>query len=167
MDSNDIQWHPAFTSALKLELADYLDYLEFTQEHPLSSKPLQIDVVIIKKLKEIKILKNIAKIFKVHNLIEYKSPDDYLNIDDFYKVKAYAYLYKSVDRKVDEIKLDELTITMVASKFPHKMINQLQKTYQLNPIKISDGVYQLENTDITSQLIIVDIFRKIYFILAS
>lgn len=49
----------------------------------------------MKKLKETTIKKSIAKLFRNHNIIEYKAPDDYLSINDFYKVYGYACIYQS------------------------------------------------------------------------
>ena len=66
--------------------------------------------------------KNIGKIFRKHNIIEYKSPDDYLSIDDFYLVYAYACLYKSDTLSIDEISAEEITITFVCSKYPKTLI---------------------------------------------
>ena len=43
--------------------------------------------------------------------MEYKSPEDHLDIDDFYKTGAYASLYKSYGETVDEIKEDDVTVT--------------------------------------------------------
>ena len=96
MNTNDdkIQWHPAFDAALQIELEDEAEYLEFEPEHLLSKKPMQIDV-LVKNEKDVKIKKNIGRIFRQYNIIEYKSPDDKLNIDDFYKTYGYACLYKS------------------------------------------------------------------------
>ena len=88
-----ISWHPAFVEAIECELAQYKEVIEILAELQLTSEPLRIDLVIIKKLKDIIFTKNIAKIFRTHNLIEYKSPTDYLSVVDFYKVHAYAYLY--------------------------------------------------------------------------
>ena len=44
-----IPWHPAFVQAIKLELEAYRDVLEFIPEYRLTSEPLEIDVVIVKK----------------------------------------------------------------------------------------------------------------------
>jgi len=74
-ESPNISWHPAFIEVLKLELDEYKDNLEFFPEYQLTSEPLRIDCVIIKKTKDVEIKKNIATIFKTWNLIEYKSPD--------------------------------------------------------------------------------------------
>ena len=42
----------------------------------------------IKKNVDEPIEKNIGRIFRKHNIVEYKSPTDYLSVDDFYKVYA-------------------------------------------------------------------------------
>ncbi|MBQ3027445.1 MAG: hypothetical protein IJD26_00065, partial [Lachnospiraceae bacterium] len=89
-----LQWHSAFYAGLQIELAEEARYLEFENEHMLSSKPMQVDVLIIKKDKDRKIKKNIGRIFRTYNIIEYKSPDDSLSIDDFYKVYGYTCFYK-------------------------------------------------------------------------
>ena len=83
-EGEKIQWHPAFDAALQIELGEEAKYLTFEPEHLLSKKPMQIDV-LVKNEKKVKIRKNIGRIFRQHNIIEYKSPEDHLNIDDFIK----------------------------------------------------------------------------------
>lgn len=43
-----LQWHPAFCSSLQIELEG--EPLEFRNEYNLTRKPLQIDVLVIKKM---------------------------------------------------------------------------------------------------------------------
>ncbi len=43
------QWHPAFCSALKLELREDAEHLTYTNEYNINTKPLQMDMLIIKK----------------------------------------------------------------------------------------------------------------------
>jgi len=90
-----IKWHPAFAAAIQLEFKEYKEHLDYEIEHQLTKEPLRIDVVIIKKLDDIEIDKTIGKIFRKYNVMEYKSPTDYFSINDYYQVKAYAYLYKA------------------------------------------------------------------------
>ncbi|MDR0684494.1 MAG: hypothetical protein LBF83_05145 [Spirochaetaceae bacterium] len=91
-------------------------------------QPLRIDVVIVKKLKNVPIKKSIAAIFRKYNLIEYKSPSDYISIEDFYKVHAYACLYVIVEpRTVADIA--ELTITFVGSHHPRKLVEHLVEVH--------------------------------------
>lgn len=81
--SAKIQWHPAFCAAAELELRSNKGDLEFKREYNLSKKPLQMDLLIIEKRKGVQIQNEIGKIFRGHNIIEYKSPDDGMTIDDF------------------------------------------------------------------------------------
>ena len=45
----DIQWHPGFYAAVDLELSANRTELDFQREFNLSKKPLQIDLLVIKK----------------------------------------------------------------------------------------------------------------------
>ncbi len=48
----DIQWHPVFAAALKLELREYYpDVIDIHEEYQLSTKPLEIDILVIKSLR--------------------------------------------------------------------------------------------------------------------
>ena len=85
-----LQWHPAFYADIQIELEEEAGLLVFENEHQLGTKPKEIDVLIVKKEAEVPIRKNIGRIFRKHNIVEYKSPTDYLSIDDFYKVYGYA-----------------------------------------------------------------------------
>ena len=51
MAEGRLQWHPAFSAAFHIELNDELENLHIEEEHMLSKKPLQIDILIIKKKK--------------------------------------------------------------------------------------------------------------------
>ena len=95
MSDRKIQWHPGFTAAMHLELSEYKDKLVFEKEYNLNTKPLEIDLLIIKKESDAHISNEIGRFFKGHNILEYKSPEDHLNIDSFFKTTAYACLYKS------------------------------------------------------------------------
>ena len=122
-EEGSIAWHPAFVEALKMELETYEDVLEFIPEYQLTSEPLRIDCVVIKKIKDIVINKNIAAIFRKWNLLEYKSPGDYISLADFYKVYSYACLFASIEN----VPVTKLTISFVGSCYPKKLIEHLCK----------------------------------------
>ena len=48
-----IYWHPAFYADIQIELKDEADKLTYENEHHLSKKPMQIDVLIIKNKADI------------------------------------------------------------------------------------------------------------------
>ena len=110
-DNQVLQWHPAFYASLQIEFAEEADKLIFENEHQLGTKPKEIDVLIIKKNSKDRIQKNIGRIFRTHNIIEYKSPNDYLSVDDFYKVYGYACFYKADTPREGTIPPEEITIS--------------------------------------------------------
>ncbi|MGN0340945.1 MAG: hypothetical protein ACI4D0_10685, partial [Lachnospira sp.] len=92
-----IQWHPAFAGAIELEFRDAHKYVIIQQEYNLSKEPIRIDLLISRKDGNFRRFNNeIGHIMKSYNIIEYKSPEDSLNIDDYYKTIGYASLYKGM-----------------------------------------------------------------------
>lgn len=49
---------------------------------------------------------------------QYKSPEDALDIDAFYKAGAYASLYKSYGESVDAVSEDDVTVSLVREARP-------------------------------------------------
>jgi hypothetical protein len=145
-----LQWHPAFLQAIQMELIDYRDYLEFKYEYQLTSGPLCIDLLIIKKPKDIVIQKNIARIFRADNLLEYKSPEDYLSIKDFLKVYAYANLYAAITPGVE---LSDLTLTFVESRHPRTLLRYLTGIRGYTVEETSPGIYRVLGDYIPIQII--------------
>ena len=136
-----LQWHPAFYADIQIELEEEAGLLVFENEHQLGTKPKEIDVLIVKKEVEVPIRKNIGRIFRKHNIVEYKSPTDYLSIDDFYKVYGYACFYKADVNRVNENGIDELTISFISERYPRKLMKHLQNDVELKVIKIEAGIY--------------------------
>ena len=151
--SQKLQWHPAFCSALRLELLEDAENLEFTDEFQLTEKPLQIDCTVVKVKRDCKIKNEIGKIFRKHNIFEYKSPKDELNIDTFYKAVAYACLYKVLPNHVDEIPAEEITITLIRDRKPVKLLGELEKSgYGYK--KEAAGIYYVNGAMFPVQIIV-------------
>ena len=149
--ASPLPWHTAFCQAIQVELYDYRDSLEYTSEYQLTAEPLRIDLLIIKKPKGLSIDKNIARIFRNVNLIEYKSPDDYLSVNDFMKVCAYANLYAAITPKAD---LADLTITFIESRRPRKLLRYLEKERGYAISETAPGIYQISGDYIPIQIIV-------------
>ena len=151
-----IQWHPAFFASLQIEFEKETEKLNFESEHLLSKKPMQIDALIIKLEGNERLHKNIGQIFRKYNIIEYKSPDDHLTINDFYKVYGYCCFYQSDTNGVCEIPPKELTITFVCNHFPRKMIQHLKNFRGLNISHIEPGIYYITGDAFPIQLLITN-----------
>ena len=153
-ENGELQWHPAFFAGLQIELKDDKENLSFENEHQLSAKPMEIDVLVIKKEKDVPVRKNIGRIFRKHNIIEYKSPKDYLSIDDFYKVYGYTCFYKADTGAADEIKANELTMTFVCSRYPSKLLRHLKEKRGYTIEKPEDGIYYIKGDYFPIQIIV-------------
>lgn len=154
MKNPKIQWHPAFCSAVRLELKENRGDLQYAHEYNLNRKPIQIDLLVVTKSDDIKIDNEIGKIFKRHNIMEYKSPEDEMNIDTYFKTLAYACLYKAGGLTVDAIKYDEITISLVRAAKPLKLF----KWFEAGGYKVTNpypGIYYIKKTGFFDTQIIV------------
>ena len=120
----------------------------------MGKKPMEIDVLIIKKETDRPVKKNIGRIFKKYNIIEYKSPDDSLSVDDFYKVYGYTCFYKADVQYTDSIPAEELSITFVSGKYPRKMIKHLTKVKQYQVTEVEKGIYYVNGDLIPIQILV-------------
>ena len=154
--STKIQWHPAFCAAAELELRFNKDDLEFKREYNLSKKPLQMDLLIIEKRKGVQIQNEIGKIFRGHNIIEYKSPSDSLSVDDFYKVYGYTNFYKADTGKVNEIPIQELTITLVSKRYPRELIRHLKEVRHYTIDNPEEGIYYVIGDILPIQILVTN-----------
>ena len=148
-----LQWHPAFVAGMQIEFGEEARFLTFNPEHLLGTKPMQIDI-LIKKDSDHVLHKNIGRIFRKHNIIEYKAPGDYLSIDDFYKVYGYTCFYKSNTRTADSIKFQDLTITLVSESSPRKLIRHLRQTQHYDIKEMEAGIYYVIGAPLPIQIIV-------------
>ncbi len=149
-----IPWHPGFYGAAELELIGNKKDLEFHREYNLSKEPLRMDLLIIKKLREVKIENEIGQIFKKHNVLEYKSPEDGLGIDDYYKTVGYACLYKGLGETENQIPAEEITVSIFRESYPRELFKALKKEGQ----KIEErfpGIYYISGHVLFDTQIIV------------
>ena len=148
-----LQWHPALCSATEQELAENKKDLNFHREYNLSKKPLQIDMLVIEKLDDVDIKNEIGHIFRKYNLWEFKSPDDDLTIDDFFKTVGYACIYKGLGETVDQIPIDQITVSLLREGKPAKLFKMLEG-YGYPAEKEYNGIYQVKGFFIPAQIIV-------------
>ena len=148
-----IQWHPAFCSATELEFYDNMGELEFHPEYLLGKKPLQADLLIKRIAPDVPIQNEIGHIFRTYNILEYKSPDDALSVDDFYKVIAYASLYKCSGKEVNLIPSREITISIFRDRYPRKLFSMLQDE-GMRITEYAPGIYYIEGSLFPTQIIV-------------
>ncbi len=160
MKDTKIQWHPGFVAAIALEFAENRGDLIYEKEYNLNTKPLEIDLLVIKKNKGVILDNEIGKFFRGHNIMEYKSPNDYLNIDTFYKAGAYASLYKSYGRMVDEIKAEDITVSIVRERKPEGLFRYF-KEHGMTMANPHQGIYYvLDGVLFPTQIVVSKELKK-------
>lgn len=140
MENIKIQWHPGFVAAMDMELSRNREKLKLESEHNLNRKPLEIDLLVIKKEPYEEIHNEIGKLFRGHNIMEYKSPSDTININTLYKVTSYACLYKSYETATETVKENDITISIVRETKPEKLF----KYFKENNVEVTmpyKGIY--------------------------
>ena len=131
-------WHPAQYAAIQIELEDYADSLTFGDEYQLTQEPLRIDVYVIKKDRNVEIKKNIGRIFRAYNLIEFKSQFGYISVADFHKVNAYGFHYMSING----IRPTDLTLTLISRGHPQALFSELEEL-GCEVKEVSRGIYHV------------------------
>ena len=127
--ADKIQWHPGFRAGIELEFQKF--HVDIEPEYQLTRGPLEIDILIIKKLTDEEIDNQVGNLFRRHNIIEYKGPGDDLNIDVFYKIQAYAALYKSAGESVNAIPAEEITVTYWRDAYLKKQVSLLRSSFRV------------------------------------
>ena len=144
-----IYWHDAFCEALRFEFLEYADSLIFDEGYRLSEEALILDAIVIKKSADVEILKNIGRIFRSHNIFEYKSESVSLSIWHYQKGVAYALLYSTLNK----IPASDITISFVVTPKPVKLFAELTESRGLEIVEIHAGVYHIKGDIFPIQII--------------
>ncbi len=155
-----IPWHPGFCGAAELEFRANLSELTFITEFNLSREPLRTDLLILKKKPGVRIENETGRIFKNHNIIEYKSPEDSMNIDDFFKTIGYACLYKASGKTVNQFPADEITVSLFRDSFPRELFARLRESGRTIEEKYPGVYYVHGNTLFDTQVVVTSRLDK-------
>lgn len=123
-EGGKIKFHYGFYGAIKVIYEAFRASYSFLQEQQLGDEPVRLDMLAVRKDEKSVLDDPIGRFFKKHNILDYKSPDDALSINDFYKAQGYACIYKSVGR-VNEIRGEDLTVSIFRHTYPREMFSML------------------------------------------
>ena len=145
-----IDWHSAFYDAIQMELAQDRDKLRFEREHPLNVEPLRPDVIIIKKTPGTALHQKFAEIFRWHNLIEFKSPEDSLSVSDYIKTFSYPCIYQHEAN----ISYKDITLTLVREMYPRGLLKYLKTDLNRVVNERSPGIFTVDGEMFPVQVIV-------------
>ena len=155
MDKKRLQWHSGFFAVLQIELEEERRFLRFYAEYNLTRKPLQIDVLVVRKETGRVIQKNIGRIFRQYNVVEYKGIKDYISINDFYKSIGYASLLQSNTERVQEILPSQVTVTLAGEHYPRSLHVFLEKAYGVHMEEEAPGIYYIKGLLFPLQILVI------------
>jgi hypothetical protein len=133
-----------------MELIEYKNSFHFKYEYRLTNELLRVDLLILKKFRDLVIDKNIARIFRSDNILEFKSPGDYLSVKDFLKVYAYACLYAAI---TPGIEFSGVTLTLVEQRHPRRLISYLTGERGYGVEETGPGIYTVSGDYLPIQII--------------
>ena len=150
-------WHKLFVGAFILDMHTDREKLAFQQETEIGREPPRTDLIVIRKEPEAILKNEIGQIFRTHNLIEYKSPADHLDIKAYYKGIGYAGFYIGSETSESNADPQEVTLTFIRSSKPVKLMRQLRDDYDCVVREVAAGVYYVEGRVLfPTQIIVTD-----------
>jgi len=147
-------WHTGFEALLRIETYKYGNSIRLLTEEVLGEEPPRADYVVLIEDEKVEFDKDIFKIFRKHNILEYKNPHDSLNERVIRKIAAYAYLYIGIAEHEGDIKADEITISIFRAVKNPKLFKAMERAGNLTKGD-APGIYRVTGiTDIPFQIVI-------------
>lgn len=147
-------WHGGMEAALKIELKEDLDTLDFIREQTLNAGPRRADLIIRKRTGGF--LSNaLAENFRTYNLIEYKGPGDYLTESVFYKTLSYIYSLVSEGLPKEPVDPDEVSLTLITHHFPIRLKKRLEKRWGAGFSQRQQGIFDILYYEMPIQIIVL------------
>lgn len=151
-----INWHEMTVCGLKITLKQYYQFLEFLSEYPLGKNNYRIDLLIIHKLSDIPIPKQIASIFRSYNIFEIKGIGSSLDTFSYYKTNGYAGLFiDSIKQKNNDFtSRSDISISFLCNRYPRKLFRHLSQNCGKPIEKYAPGIYYIHNEMYPTQVIV-------------
>ena len=122
-----LNYRAGVEAALKSRYDDVYDSVETLVEMPLGQEHPILDLLVLKKDPKLKLGDDIGSFFRENNIIEVKGHGDGISINDVFKSLGYADMYISIDKLVDQIPWESVTVTVIQFQYPRAALAQLQE----------------------------------------
>ena len=86
-------WHAGFEALLRIDMHRYGSRVRIETEKILGEEPPRADYLVVKGEAGLEMEDEIFRVFRMHNIIEYKNPHDTLNERTLRKACGYANFY--------------------------------------------------------------------------
>ena len=140
-------WHSWMDALLHIVLHRYPVRIE--REFVLGNQPPRADFLVLMENEVVDLGLRIFSIFREHNIIEFKSPDDELSESVLWKCVGYAGFYISVK----EVSASKVTLTLIRGAKPVRLFRELGNCIVRDN---ASGIYRVKNwrVDLPIQIIV-------------
>ena len=146
-------WHSWFYALLMI-LLNKFDSVDVDREVMLGIQAPRADFIVVNEDKSVDLGLKIFSLFDKHNVAEFKSPDDTLNMFTLWKGIGYVGFYLNhVKEKGKDIDISEVTLSFFRESKPDTLFKELGDHIVDGPAK---GIYYIKNwlVDIPIQIIV-------------
>lgn len=148
-------YHAGLVAALKTKYDDQYDFMETIKELILGENPPRLDAVVLKKDPDQHLTDEIGCFFLEHNVFEFKGYGDGININDIFKVEGYALFYMTIDKKVNEVPLETVTVSVLQYRFPREVLKGLEAKGCVVKER-SEGIFEISGGPVIFPFQIID-----------
>ena len=147
-------WHRIFERILREEARPYGSDVEIRVEQELGIDPPRMDYLILDDMKHLMRGKEIFSIFRQHNIVEYKNPDDKLNSRVISKIIGYANFYIGLAEHEHDRPRNEVSISIFRSGRNPGLFKKMIQAGTLVRTE-TPGIYLVQKlTDLPFQIVI-------------
>ena len=149
-------WHREFERIFRSDAKVYGDDVVIRAEEELGIDPPRVDYLVLDDLKRLMSGgKSIFRIFRQHNIIEYKNPNDVLNQRVISKAIGYANLYIGLAEHKDDRPRNEVSISIFRESRNDGLFRTMLTDGTLEKTDV-DGIYRiLKLTDLPMQIVVI------------
>ena len=145
-------WHAWFYALLRITFHKY-PAVDVLREVMLGVQAPRADFIVIVEDKKLNLGLKIFSFFRKYDILEFKSPDDELNMFTLWKGVGYVSFYLNHAReKGKDIEMSEITLSFFREARPVKLFEQLGKCLEKGP---ADGIYYVRNWEVNIPIQIV------------
>ena len=134
-------WHSWMDALLHIVL--HRRPVTIEREFMLGSQPPRADFLILMEKEIVDLELGIFRIFREHNIIEFKSPDDELTERVLWKCIGYAGFYMSMK----DLSPKQVTLTLIRAAKPLHLFQELDG--HIRAEKGTKGIYYIENWEVS------------------
>lgn len=145
-------WHSWFHALLNMKLYRFFDRISIKPEFVLGVEPPRADFLILTEDEVLDLGLDVFKIFRKHNIIEFKNPTDTLDRRVLCKVVGYGNIYISQAKHKDDIPVDQVTLSIFRESHPSELFKELGDKVKPDKTK---GIYHVtELTELPLQIVV-------------